>query len=146
MVRLLAAGPGLLAVWETLDETGAVETILPEWEQVRLLPHASVVHRFTVDRHMVETCIEASALIRRVARPDVLMAAARLQGRAVVLRVEQREPLVVEPVAALDALAPPLAVMQPGAEHCDERRAPRFDPAGEAEVVGALAGTDPTMA
>ena len=78
MVRLLAAGPGLLAVWETLDETGAVETILPEWEQVRLLPHASVVHRFTVDRHMVETCIEASALIRRVARPDVLMAAALL--------------------------------------------------------------------
>jgi len=78
MVRLLAAGPGLLAVWETLDETGAVQTILPEWEQVRLLPHASVVHRFTVDRHMVETCIEASALIRRVARPDVLMAAALL--------------------------------------------------------------------
>ena len=78
MVRLLAAGPGLLAVWETLDETGAVQTILPEWEQVRLLPHASVVHRFTVDRHMVETCIEASALIRRVARPDVLMVAALL--------------------------------------------------------------------
>ena len=78
MVRTLAAGPGLLAVWETLDETGAVETFLPEWERVRLLPHASGVHRFTVDRHMVETCIEASALIRRVARPDVLMAAALL--------------------------------------------------------------------
>ena len=78
MVRTLAAGPALLAVWETLDETGAVETFLPEWEQVRLLPHASGVHRFTVDRHMVETCIEASALIRRVARPDVLMAAALL--------------------------------------------------------------------
>ena len=36
------------------------------------------MHRFTVDRHLVETCIEASALIRRVARPDVLMAAALL--------------------------------------------------------------------
>ena len=59
-VRLLAAGPGLLAVWETLDETGALEPVLPEWERVRLLPHASVVHRFTVDRHLVETCIEAS--------------------------------------------------------------------------------------
>ena len=56
-------------MWETLDETGALERILPEWERVRLLPHASVVHRFTVDRHLVETCIEASALIRRVARP-----------------------------------------------------------------------------
>ncbi len=77
-VRLLAAGPGLLGVWETLDETGALEQILPEWERVRLLPHASAVHRFTVDRHLVETCIEASTLIRRVARPDVLMVAALL--------------------------------------------------------------------
>ncbi|MCW2761174.1 MAG: glnD [Marmoricola sp.] len=77
-VRLLAAGPGLLGVWETLDETGALELILPEWERVRLLPHASVVHRFTVDRHLVETCIEASKLIQRVSRPDVLMVAALL--------------------------------------------------------------------
>lgn len=78
LVRLLASGRGLLDVWETLDETGAVGTFLPEWERVRLLPHASVVHRFTVDRHQVETCIEASLLIRRVARPDVLMVAALL--------------------------------------------------------------------
>ena len=65
-------------MWETLDETGALARLLPEWERVRLLPHASVVHRFTVDRHLVETCIEASSLIRRVARPDVLMVAALL--------------------------------------------------------------------
>ncbi len=78
LVRLLAAGRGLLPVWETLDETGALARILPEWERVRLLPHASVVHRFTVDRHLVETCIEASTLIRRVSRPDVLMVAALL--------------------------------------------------------------------
>ena len=56
-VRLLAAGPGLLGVWETLDETGALDLVLPEWERVRLLPHASAAHRFTVDRHLVETCI-----------------------------------------------------------------------------------------
>ena len=78
MVRLLASGRGLLGVWETLDETEALETFLPEWERVRLLPHASTVHRFTVDRHLVETCIEASALIRRVSRPDVLVVAALL--------------------------------------------------------------------
>jgi [protein-PII] uridylyltransferase len=78
MVRLLAAGPGLLPVWETLDETDALDSFLPEWERVRLLPHASTVHRFTVDRHLVETCIEASTLIRRVSRPDVLMIAALL--------------------------------------------------------------------
>lgn len=78
LVRLLAAGRGLLEVWETLEETGALERILPEWERVRMLPHASVIHRFTVDRHVVETCIEASGLIRTVARPDVLVVAALL--------------------------------------------------------------------
>ncbi|MEZ0578851.1 [protein-PII] uridylyltransferase [Nocardioides sp. MH1] len=78
LVRLLAAGPGLLGVWETLEETGALAGILPEWERIRLLPHASVIHRFTVDRHVVETCVEAGALIREVARPDVLVVAALL--------------------------------------------------------------------
>jgi [protein-PII] uridylyltransferase len=78
LVRMLAAGPGLLPVWETLDETGALASFLPEWERIRLLPHASEIHRFTVDRHVVETCMEAAALIRRVARPDVLVVAALL--------------------------------------------------------------------
>jgi [protein-PII] uridylyltransferase len=77
-VRLLAAGPGLRAVWETLEETGGLDRLLPEWERIRLLPHASVIHRFTVDRHCVETCIEAAGLIRHVSRPDVLMVAALL--------------------------------------------------------------------
>ncbi len=78
LVRLLAAGPGLLPVWETLDETGALDLLLPEWGSIRLLPHASVIHRYTVDRHVVETCIAAARLIRRVARPDLLMVAALL--------------------------------------------------------------------
>lgn len=78
LVRLLASGRGLQEVWETLEETGVVAGLLPEWSRIRSLPHASVIHRFTVDRHVVETCIEASALIRNVARPDVLMVAALL--------------------------------------------------------------------
>ena len=78
LVRLLAAGHGLLGTWETLEATGALTGLLPEWERIRLLPHASAIHRFTVDRHVVETCIEASSMIRRVDRPDVLMVAALL--------------------------------------------------------------------
>jgi [protein-PII] uridylyltransferase len=78
LVRLLASGRGLLGTWETLEETGALTRILPEWERIRLLPHASAIHRFTVDRHVVETCVEASALIRQVGRADVLMVAALL--------------------------------------------------------------------
>lgn len=78
LVRLLGSGRGLLPVWETLEETGVLAAVLPEWGRIRLLPHASPVHRFTVDRHVVETCIEASALIRDVSRPDVLLVAALL--------------------------------------------------------------------
>ena len=78
LVSLLASGPGLLPVWETLEETGALSGFLPEWDRIRTLPHASPIHRFTVDRHVIETCIEASALIRHVARPDVLLVAALL--------------------------------------------------------------------
>ena len=78
LVSLLASGTGLLPVWETLEETGALAGFLPEWERIRMLPHASPIHRFTVDRHVVETCVEASALIRSVARPDVLLVAALL--------------------------------------------------------------------
>ena len=78
LVRMLASGRGLLDVWETLEETGALQRFLPEWEEIRLLPHASEIHRFTVDRHAVETCVEAGSLIRAVARPDVLMVAALL--------------------------------------------------------------------
>jgi len=99
--RLLAAGPGLLPVWETLDETGALDRLLPEWERVRLLPHASVVHRFTVDRHLVETCIEASRLIRRVSRADVLMVAALLHDLGKSERIDHS--VAGEPRAAAAA-------------------------------------------
>lgn len=82
LVRLLGAGPGLVPVWETLEETGAVTRLLPEWERVRLLPHATPVHRFTVDRHLVETCVEASGLTDRVDRPDLLLVSALLHDIA----------------------------------------------------------------
>jgi [protein-PII] uridylyltransferase len=117
LVRLLAAGPGLLAVWETLDQTGAVDLVLPEWRRVRLLPHASEVHRFTVDRHIVETCVEASRLIRRVARPDLLLLAALLHdigkgglvdhsvaGEPVAVRVASRMGFAPADVAVVGAL------------------------------------------
>lgn len=102
LVRLLASGRGLLGVWETLEETGALDQVLPEWEQIRLLPHASAIHRFTVDRHAVETCIEASRLIRRVARPDLLVVAALLHdiGKGSTLDHSVVGEQMVGPVAA----------------------------------------------
>ena len=78
LVRLLASGPGLVPVWEELDASGLLDQWLPEWDAIRLRASDSAVHRFTVDRHLVETCVQASRLLPEVARPDLLVVAALL--------------------------------------------------------------------
>ena len=78
LTRLLAAGPALVQVWETLDQAGATDVLLPEWATVRSLAPQSAVHRHTVDRHQIQTCVEAASLVRAVSRPDLLLTAALL--------------------------------------------------------------------
>jgi [protein-PII] uridylyltransferase len=78
LVALLGAGRDLLPVWESLEAAGLVVEWLPDWERIRFRPQRSVVHRHTVDRHSVQTCVEAAALARRVSRPDLLLLAALL--------------------------------------------------------------------
>jgi len=72
-VALLGAGRPALVVFEALDQAGLLTKLIPEWESVRYLRQRNPVHRFTVDRHLIETAIEAAALTRRVARPDLLL-------------------------------------------------------------------------
>ncbi|MCP9954399.1 [protein-PII] uridylyltransferase [Actinomadura madurae] len=78
LVSLLGAGPEAIAVWEALDQAGLIVRLLPDWERVRNRPQRSPVHRFTVDRHLVETAAGAAALTREVARPDLLLVGALL--------------------------------------------------------------------
>jgi [protein-PII] uridylyltransferase len=78
LVTLLGAGPNAIAVWEALDQEGLLTALIPDWERVRNRPQRNPLHRFTVDRHLVECAANAAALTRDVARPDLLLLAALL--------------------------------------------------------------------
>ncbi|WP_242619294.1 ACT domain-containing protein, partial [Actinomadura fibrosa] len=78
LVSLLGAGPAAIGVWEALDQAGLIVRLIPDWERVRNRPQRNPVHRFTVDRHLVETAAGAAALTREVARPDLLLVGALL--------------------------------------------------------------------
>ncbi|MCC0095670.1 [protein-PII] uridylyltransferase [Streptomyces flavotricini] len=78
LLTLLGAGEPAVAVWEALEAEGLITRLLPDWERVRCRPQRNPVHTWTVDRHLVETAVRASALTRRVGRPDLLLMAALL--------------------------------------------------------------------
>ena len=77
-IRLLGAGRSALRVIEALDRFRLFERVLPEWEAVRCKPQRNAYHRFTVDRHLCETAMNAAALVRSVHRPDLLLVGALL--------------------------------------------------------------------
>lgn len=78
LVTLLGAGRPTVEVWEALEAEGLVTRLLPDWERVRCRPQRNAVHTWTVDRHLVETAVQASELTRRVGRPDLLLVAGLL--------------------------------------------------------------------
>ncbi len=73
LVSLLGAGHHALPVWEALDQFDVWSRLIPEWSVVRSAAQHNAVHIYTVDRHLVETAIQASSMLRRVSRPDLLL-------------------------------------------------------------------------
>ncbi|MFJ1716901.1 [protein-PII] uridylyltransferase [Streptomyces sp. NPDC088260] len=78
LVTLLGAGEATVPVWEALEAEGLITRLLPDWERIHCRPQRNPVHTWTVDRHLVEAAVRASALTRRVHRPDLLLVAALL--------------------------------------------------------------------
>lgn len=78
LVALLGAGRPAVGVWEALDQVGLVERLIPLWTPIRSAPQRNAVHRFTVDRHLVEAAVQAARYQRQVERPDLLLLGALL--------------------------------------------------------------------
>jgi [protein-PII] uridylyltransferase len=76
LVELLLTGRPAIAVIETLDHRGVWSRLLPEWAEVRARPQRNPLHRFTVDRHVLETVAHAAERAGLVHRPDLLVLAA----------------------------------------------------------------------
>jgi [protein-PII] uridylyltransferase len=77
-VGLLGTGAAAVAVLESLDLSGLLAPLIPEWDAVRSRAQRNPVHRFTVDRHLLETAAAAAVHTREVARPDLLLVGALL--------------------------------------------------------------------
>jgi len=78
LASLLGVGSAAVPVIEALDQRGLWVRMLPEWAPVRSRPQRNAYHRFTVDRHLLETAANAAKLQERVERPDLLVIGALL--------------------------------------------------------------------
>jgi len=77
-VAVLGTGRPGIAVLESLDEAGLLAGLIPEWAAVRSRAQHNPVHRFTVDRHLLETAAAAAEHDGDVDRRDLLLVGALL--------------------------------------------------------------------
>jgi [protein-PII] uridylyltransferase len=102
LISLIGAGPAMVEIFEALDQEEILFHWIPEWRGVRSLPQRNVLHRHTVDRHMVETAVSAAALTREVHRPDLLLFTALFHdiGKGTEEDHSIRGEELIEPLAA----------------------------------------------
>lgn len=74
--ELLRSHQHVVAVWEAMDLDGLVVRWLPQWAPVRNRPQRNAFHLYTVDRHQLETVVNAGRMRRQVSDPDLLLYAA----------------------------------------------------------------------
>ena len=101
LISLIGAGAAMVQVFEALDQEEVLFAWIPEWKAVRSLPQRNVLHRHTVDRHMVETAVHAATLTRKVHRPDLLLFSALFHdiGKGTEEDHSERGERLIEPLA-----------------------------------------------
>jgi len=101
LITLIGAGSAMVQIFEALDQEEIIFHWIPEWKKVRSLPQRNVLHRHTVDRHMVETAVQAAALTRQVHRPDLLLFSALFHdiGKGTEEDHSERGERLIEPLA-----------------------------------------------
>ncbi len=77
-IQLCSQGDNFVKVAESLDQHRLFEVLLPEWTYVRNLPQRNAYHKFTVDRHLLETVAQTKPLQSECERPDLLVISALL--------------------------------------------------------------------
>ena len=148
-VAVLAAGRPAIPVLEALDQVGVLVSLIPEWERVRFLPQRNPIHRYTVDRHLMETAAQATELVRHVARPDLLLIGAFLHdigkgspgdhsvaGAGLARRIATRMGFPPEDVECVQAMVRHHLLLPDAATHRD-----LTDPATVRAVVDAVSGS-----
>jgi [protein-PII] uridylyltransferase len=98
----------MVQVFEALDQEEVLFAWIPEWKSVRSLPQRNVLHRHTVDRHMVETAVHAASLTRKVHRPDLLLFSALFHdiGKGSEEDHSERGERLIEPLALRIGFSP----------------------------------------
>ncbi len=77
-VSLLGSGPQLVQAVDALERYELFSRLLPEWRHVRSRPQRNAFHKYTVDRHLLQTVVNAGEFVRSVSRPDLLLVGALL--------------------------------------------------------------------
>jgi [protein-PII] uridylyltransferase len=99
LLEMLSSGTNLIPVWEALDLAGCISRWLPCWEGIRARPQHNPIHLYTVDRHSVQTVVEAQRHLTRVDRPDILLLAALLHDIGKVPGAATHHAAVGAPIA-----------------------------------------------
>ncbi|SHF60331.1 UTP--GlnB (protein PII) uridylyltransferase, GlnD [Jatrophihabitans endophyticus] len=78
LLAVLGTGRRAIGVLEALDQAGLLVALIPEWDAVRCRAQRDPVHRYTVDRHLLECAAAAAERDDEVERPDLLVLGALL--------------------------------------------------------------------